>query len=103
MDLCLSVYRRISLTTEPIWFFFTGQLLIGPVKVLMYRDEIVVKFSGFAVVEVRVQCNTQLKNNPLIARPFSESTDCKRFQIAPIIGQGILLTLINVKSLTLQL
>ena len=66
----------------------------------MYRDEIVVKFSGFAVVEVRVQCNTQLKNNPLIARPFFESTDCKWCQITPILGQGIPLTLIVVIPLT---
>ena len=35
---CLSVclYRRISLTGEPIWFSFTGKLLIGPGKVFNY-------------------------------------------------------------------
>ena len=54
ISVCVSVYSRISLTTEPIWFSFTGQLLIGTGKVLMYRDEIVVKFSGFAEVEVQV-------------------------------------------------
>ena len=34
MSVC--VYRRISLTAEPIWFSFTMQLLIGPVKVYNY-------------------------------------------------------------------
>ena len=38
MSVCLSVclYRRISLTAEPIRFFFTGQLLKGPGKVYNY-------------------------------------------------------------------
>ena len=34
--LSLCVYRRISLTTEPIWFSFTVLLLIGPGKVYSY-------------------------------------------------------------------
>ena len=35
-NLCLCVYQRISLTTEPIWFSFTVKLLINPGKVYIY-------------------------------------------------------------------
>ena len=34
--LCVCLYRRISPTTEPIGFSFTGQLFIGPRKVYNY-------------------------------------------------------------------
>ena len=38
LSVCLSVclYRRISLTAEPIGFFLTGYILIGPGKVFNY-------------------------------------------------------------------
>ncbi len=38
LSVCLSVclYRRISLTSEPTWFPFTGQIHIGPGKVYNY-------------------------------------------------------------------
>ena len=34
VSVCL--YQRISLTAEPIWFFFTMYLLIGPGNVYNY-------------------------------------------------------------------
>ena len=32
----VGLYRRILLTTEPIWFCFTMKLLLGPGKVFVY-------------------------------------------------------------------
>ena len=67
----MCVYRRILLTTKPIWFSFTGQLFIGPKRFHTYLGEgTTILPKEIALRKKIIQQNFFLNQRPLGEQPL---------------------------------